>query len=244
MRKARIAIAAGVSPEKEEVFQGYPKVMLMEAYCRSVSETGGIPFVIPPTDEEDILRSQLECCDALLLTGGADIDPVLFGEEAIPLCEEPNPRRDRFDWLCLRLAEERNMPVFGICRGLQIMNAYYGGTLWQDLSLSSSSLRHSNKYNPDYPAHEITLERDSFLARAAGKEKLKVNSVHHQAIRDVAAGFRITARANDGVAEAIESVEKPFRAAVQWHPEMMLDSREESRAIFRALIALAMAEKP
>lgn len=244
MRKARIAIAAGVSPETDKLFQGYPKVMVMEAYCRSVSETGGIPFVIAPTDNEDVLRSQLEVCDALLLTGGADIDPVLFGEEAVPLCDEANPRRDRFDWLCLRLAEEMNMPVFGICRGLQIMNAYYGGTLWQDLSLSDSTLRHSNKHNPETPTHEIKIEEDSFLGKALGKTNLRVNSVHHQAAREIAPGFKVTARANDGVIEAIEALEQPLRTAVQWHPEMLLDTQEESRVIFREWIQLAMRKKP
>ena len=244
MKQARIAIAAGIGKEEGEIFQGYPKVMVMEAYCRAVEETGGIPFVIAPSFNEKTLEAQLDDMDALVLTGGADIAPQLYKEEPLPKIFESNPTRDRFDWALLKIAVDKKMPIFGVCRGLQMMNAFFGGSLWQDLSYSEMKLRHSFHKNPETPVHHVKVEKDSFLFRACQKERLEVNSVHHQAIRELAPGFKAVAHAADGCVEAIECTREgdPFIAAVQWHPEMLMVEDEDSRNIFKYFIQAA-AEK-
>lgn len=197
---------------------------LLEGYFTSILKAGGVPFILPPVDDTDSLISALESVDGLLLTGGADINPLFLGEEPIKELHSINPRRDRSELLLARLAADRQIPVLGICRGIQVMNAAFGGSLYQDIHVQreGTCIKHDQELGRSYASHTVQLEKDSLLYKLFGAETLPVNSFHHQAVKEVAPGFRVTARAADGVVEAMESTEYKSMVGVQWHPECFI----------------------
>ena len=190
-------------------------------YTRAVFRGGHVPLILPYTDRRDYARAMLDKCDALLLTGGGeDVDPVRYNCPPSALCRDVSARRDSFEWMLLDEAVRRRLPVFGICRGLQVINVYFGGTLYQDLptDFSSAATFHQTPANKWGVVHPVTIQPATRLQRARGVERLGVNSTHHQAIRELAPGFVASAVADDGIIEAIESADYPI-AAVQFHPE-------------------------
>lgn len=193
-------------------------------YYTSVLEAGAVPLVIPPFDNEEALLNLLDRVDGLLLSGGADLNPLYLNEEPIRELHGVNPCRDRQEWLLTRLAANRQLPLLGICRGIQVMNAALGGTLYQDIysQREGNCLKHSQDMPRECASHSVTLEPDSRLAAIMGTSRLYVNSFHHQAVKDPAPGFRVTALSPDGVVEAIESTEYKSMLGVQWHPECFL----------------------
>ena len=238
---------------------------LAKAYYDSVERAGGTPVIIPPTEREDSLLTTLNSIDALLLSGGADINPLFSGEEPIPALGGINAERDLSELLLCRLAANRQMPILGICRGIQTMAVALGGKVAQDISLplppsqgggtrssqedNCMHIKHSQEGDRSVPTHTVVLERDSTLFNIYARdfapfipydepfsEVMAVNSFHHQAVSDPGPHFRVAARAKDGVIEAIESTEyKPF-IGVQWHPECMDDSQQP---LFQWLVAEA-----
>lgn len=197
---------------------------LLEGYFTSILKAGGVPFILPPVDDTNSLISALESVDGILLTGGADINPLFLGEEPIKELHSINPRRDRSELLLARLAADRQIPVLGICRGIQVMNAAFGGSLYQDIHVQreGTCIKHDQELGRSYASHTVQLEKDSLLYKLFGAETLPVNSFHHQAVKEVAPGFRVTARAADGVVEAMESTEYKSMVGVQWHPECFI----------------------
>ena len=157
----------------------------------------------------------------MILSGGHDVDPRFYGEEPLQKIGATWPERDHFDMLLLKLAEENGIPVLGICRGAQIINVAHGGTLYQDLSYRKElTLKHMQGHTPALPTHSMEVEADSKLAEILGKTEFRVNSFHHQLIKDVAPDLKAVATAPDGVVEGIEN-KKGNVIAVQWHPEML-----------------------
>ncbi|WP_303974683.1 gamma-glutamyl-gamma-aminobutyrate hydrolase family protein, partial [Streptococcus merionis] len=214
-----------------------------EDYVLSVSKNGGVPMILPVTDEERVLDGYINSIDALILSGGHDVCPFNYGEEPSPKLGDTFPARDQFDFALLRKAKEKNIPILGICRGAQIINVYHGGTLWQDLSYADQPfLKHWQEHYPDLPTHSIRIERGSLLYQIFGEEKMMVNSFHHQVMRHVPEEFRVVARAADTAIEAIEHVNYRFLVGVQWHPEMLYLSRKEMNRLFKALINEARGE--
>lgn len=196
---------------------------LAQGYYMSVLEAGGTPVVIPPYDNQEALVSLLDSLDGIVLSGGADIDPDYLREEALD-CVSVNPRRDAQELLLVRLAVDRQIPILGICRGIQILAAALGGKLYQDIRTQHDreSIEHSQTIARGLPSHNVQLEKDSLLYQLFKKETLAVNSFHHQAVKEVPQGFRVTAVAPDGIIEGMESTAFRPILGVQWHPECFL----------------------
>ena len=214
---------------------------LAQAYYMSVVEAGGTPVVIPSYDDDKALVSLLDTLDGIVLSGGADIDPDYLGEEPLD-CISINPRRDRQELTLVRLAVERQIPVLGICRGIQVLTAALGGKLYQDIKIQHDrpSIEHSQTIARGLPSHEVKLEKDSLLYGFFGKETLSVNSFHHQAVKEVPAGFRVTASAPDGIIEGMESTTFRPIMGVQWHPEcFLLENDRTMLPIFEWLVEQA-----
>lgn len=205
-------------------------LMLAPGYYTSVLKAGGIPFVIPPFEDEDVLVKLLDEVDGVLLTGGADINPLFLHEEPVKELHGINPHRDRQELLLARLAANRQIPLLGICRGIQVMNAAFGGTLYQDIhvQMEGTRIKHSQELERSFASHTVRVEPDTLLAQILDAESVPVNSFHHQAVREPAPGFRVSARAADGVIEAIESTEYKSMIGVQWHPECFILNGDES----------------
>ena len=196
---------------------------LAQAYYMSVLEAGCTPVVIPSYDDEKALTSLLDSLDGIVLSGGADIDPEFLREEPLD-CVSINPRRDMQELLLVRLAVDRQIPVLGICRGIQVLAAALGGKLYQDIKSQHDRpcIEHSQTIARGLPSHEVTIKKDSLLYSLMGTETLAVNSFHHQAVKEVPAGFRVTATAPDGIIEGMESTTFRPILGVQWHPECFI----------------------
>ena len=212
------------------------------AYIDAVSRAGGLPVLIPLSLDEDDIRAIYARVQAVLLPGGGDLDPALYGGARHPLTTQVDLDRDRVEIQLTRQAVEDRKPFFGICRGAQVFNVALGGTLYQDLpSERPSNVQHAFPF-PEFPrehiAHPVKVEEESRLARLLGSPLVFVNSRHHQAVQDVAPGLSVVAHAPDGVVEALEISVHPFALAVQWHPEN-LQHQPEMRALFAAFVAAA-----
>ena len=170
---------------------------LAQGYYMSVLEAGGTPVVIPPYDNEKSLVSLLDTLDGIVLSGGADIDPDYLREEPLD-CVSVNPRRDAQELLLVHLAVARQIPVLGICRGIQTLAAALGGKLYQDIRTQHDRpcIEHSQTIARGLPSHQVSLEKDSLLYGLFQKDTLAVNSFHHQAVKEAPAGFRVTAWGN------------------------------------------------
>ena len=217
--------------------------MLAKAYYEQVIRAGATPLLIPPTTDRNVIVGVLDHIDGLLLTGGADVNPLWVGEEPSPHLHRINARRDLSELLLTRLAANRQIPILGICRGIQVLAMALNGTVQQDIyedylptgpagSLGPSTIKHSQDAVQAEPTHTVRIERDSILFSLYHKERMAVNSLHHQAVKDPGARFRTTAVAPDGVIEAIESTEFKSIMGVQWHPEHLGD---EGQRLFRWL---------
>ncbi len=204
-------------------------VSLLPGYYKSIIKAGGIPMVIPPSDDMSIIAGLLDSVDGILLSGGADINPLFMGEEPVNELHNINPYRDRQELLIVKMAANRQIPIFGICRGLQVMNVALGGTIYQDIysQIDGKLIKHSQDLDRAYASHLVNLEEDSMLSQIINATTLPVNSFHHQAIKDVAQGFKVCAIASDGVIEAIESTEYKSMIGVQWHPECFILNNDE-----------------
>ena len=196
---------------------------LAQGYYMSVLEAGGTPVVIPSYDNEKALVSILDTLDGLVLSGGADIDPDYLGEEPLD-CISVNPRRDAQELVLVRLAVERQIPILGICRGIQMLTAALGGKLYQDIKTQHGRpcIEHSQTIARGLPSHDVKIEKDSLLHSLMGTETLAVNSFHHQAVKEVPQGFWVTAMSEDGIIEGMESTTFRPILGVQWHPECFI----------------------
>jgi putative glutamine amidotransferase len=216
---------------------------LTRKYAEGVLQAGGVPLIVPHNLDEDSLHVVLDRLDGLLLSGGGDIDPVLFGEELHPATCEIEPDRDRVELTLARWVVERDVPFLAICRGVQVLNVALGGTLVQDIpSQVPDALQHSfdRKTTPrDYLAHPVKIDPSSQLARVMQLENAQSNSWHHQSIKQAAEGLLVTAVAPDGVIEAVEVPERRYAIGVQWHPEWLFEKRVEHQRLFEELVRAA-----
>jgi putative glutamine amidotransferase len=216
-------------------------ILLEEGYFRAIEAAGGLPVALPPLVSREAASECAALIHGLLLSGGPDIDPVHFGEEPTGT-QVITPERDAFELTLLGEATGRGMPVLAICRGAQVLNVFAGGDLYQDLSSQyPQALKHRQEAPAWYGTHRVDLVPGSLVARILGCTELRVNSFHHQGIRRVGAGFKASARAQDGLVEAIEAVGEEFVLGVQWHPERMWEKEERQARLFRAFVAACAA---
>ena len=239
------AVEAGLSPRGENVRpligvsanQKEGLSCINNTYIQSVADAGGAPVLIPVTTNLDALSAIVSQLDGLLLTGGGDINPLMWEEEPIPALQEGDPVRDTYDFMLLKLAADRCMPVFGICRGHQLINMAFGGSMYQDIRTQhpTETIKHSQQHDKAFASHTVTVEPNSLLGILTdNQDKIKVNSLHHQAVKEVAPGFKANATASDGINEGMEAY--PFYPlfSVQWHPETMAAAGDElMRELFR-----------
>ena len=205
---------------------------LPNSYVDAIERGGGTPVLLPPSFQIDV-GQLLDAVDGLVLTGGVDVDPQLYGEEPLPNMGRIDPKRDHFEIGITKKALGIGKPILAICRGHQVLNVAMGGTLYQDVpSQVKGSLKHYATTPLYYPSHSVVVKEGSRLHGMFDKEKLGVNTFHHQAVKDLGEGLVATAWAPDGVIESMEVPGDVFILGVQWHPERMIDG--EMLKIFQA----------
>lgn len=209
---------------------------LGQGYYQSVVAAGGVPMIIPPVEDVNTLVNTLDHIDALILSGGADINPLFGGDEPSPRLGGINRQRDLPELMITRLAYNRQIPILAICRGIQTLAVALGGKVAQDISIQAS-IKHSQEADRAEQTHSIKIAEDSILHRLYGEEKIYVNSFHHQAVKETGDKFRVVAKSPDGIIEAMESSEYKSIIGVQWHPECL----DEGKPLFRWLVEEAKA---
>ena len=232
--RPNIGVTAATERVSYGVWEEIPAIISPARYVQAVQRAGGRAVLLPPNSEDaKDPGGVLELLDALVVTGGAgDLDPTLYGDERHPETGPVQEERDAYELALVRGALEREMPILGICRGMQILNVAYGGTIEQHLPdvLGHEEHRHTPGIFAD---HEVRLDPDSLAARAAGANRTPVKSHHHQGIRDVGNGLAVTGRAaEDDAVEAIEDPSCAFVLGVLWHPE-----EDENSQLIKALVS-------
>ena len=227
-----VAVTASIRPEGDT-----RRVRLTAAYVTALERAGLIPLIVPPLSSADAAASVLDSVAGLVLTGGEDVDPARYGEKRHEKVVSVNAARDATEAALVEEARARGTPVLAICRGIQILNVALGGSLVQDIPTQcESTIDHDEEGARTSRSHEISIEPGSLIAKAVGTEHCSVNSFHHQSVKRVADGMRVTARSPDGIIEGIESTDEDWWAmGVQWHPEEMTESAEPwDRGLFKA----------
>ena len=221
MRKPRIGIVANMLASDGNPLSGMYRASINNYYVVSLEKAGCIPLMLPVILTKEDVGEQIEGLDGIVLSGGYDVDPTLYGEQPLP-CQGFTLREvDEYNIQVIFEAEKKGIPVMGICKGIQVMNVAFGGTLYQDIEKQKEgSLKHVQEAPGYNPSHYVSVEKGSFLDGVL-PERALVNSFHHQCVKDTAKGFKIIAKADDGVPESIEKTEGTFMLGVQWHPEMM-----------------------
>ena len=212
-------------------------IWMHPGYTDAVIRAGGLPIILPFADDRDIFIQSVEMCDGFLLTGGQDISPELYGDTKRYRSVKTCPTRDNMEEYILERAVELDKPLLGICRGLQLMNAVLGGTLYQHLPReTNSSIVHLLTPPYENAVHGVRLDPDSPLAYLLGKQRITVNSYHHQGIKELSPKLKCMARAEDRLVEAVYMPSKRFIWAVQWHPEMTCKSDNNSQKLFDVFV--------
>ena len=214
------------------------------SYINAIEHVGGTPILLPLVRQDSCIADFLSMIDGLLLSGGVDVDPFFYGEEPKPKMGRIDVSRDYVEsWLITR-AIEMNLPILGICRGIQMLNVAAGGTLYQDLSMSSNPvLKHRQMAPGSHATHTIHVREGSRLMDILKHSKFRVNSFHHQAVKDAAPGFVVTASTRDGIIEAIEDTRHDFVVGVQFHPELMWENTPPIMTLFATFVSEAKAYK-
>ena len=236
MSRPLIGITCGPRYVEGRLFYGS-----LPGYSKSVAQAGGSPVLITPNLDEDALRGIYERLDGLLIAGGGDVDPSYYGMAGDGLVRDVDQARDFTEISVTRWAADENKPLLGICRGCQVVNVALGGSLYRDIPKEHpgfNGIDHDlwGKFPRDHRAHTVNIEPQTHLASAVGETTPKVNSMHHQALRDVATRLVAVATATDGVIEGVEMPDARFFVGVQWHPEEMTDDSEPMRHLFETFV--------
>jgi putative glutamine amidotransferase len=244
MKSPIIGISAALLPIESGSFIGLERSTVGHDYVQAVQEAGGVPFVMPIVKEKKLIEQQMDFVDGLLLSGGEDVCPLQYGEEPDKGLEAICPKRDFYELELIHAAVRLNKPILGICRGLQLLNVAFGGTLYQDIALSfPTALQHHSKVKPDEATHNVAILPNTILHRIINEDTILTNSFHHQAIKNVAPHLLVNARAKDGMIEGIENANGRFILGVQWHPELMFAKHPHMLKLFHAFIEAARKKR-
>lgn len=227
----------GISGNRK-LLDGFNRDYVFDHYSTCIEKIGAAPMILPITTKEEVAKTYIDRIDALIMTGGIDVNPFLYGEELAGETEVPFIERDNFDFMLIKAALNKNIPILGICRGMQIMNVYLGGSLHQDIKYyGDTNIQHVQRSNHHEAVHFVDIEKGSLLHTLIGG-KQKVNSVHHQCIKELGSGLKASAlSSSDKIIEAYESVDKNRILGIQWHPEMMYaEGNTEMEDIFKFLL--------
>lgn len=233
MNRPMIGVVPLIDEEKESYW-------MLPGYMTGIEAAGGLPVMLPLTVNGEEIVQLAESIDGFLFTGGQDVAPSVYGEKKKNTCGEPCPLRDEMERKLLQQILKLDKPFLGICRGIQFINAALGGSLYQDLPTEHPSVLEHHQAPPyDLPVHEVILVEKTPLAELLGKDRLSVNSYHHQAVKALAPMACAMAYAVDGLVEALYLPERSFAWALQWHPEFSYQGNEDSRKIFGAFVEAA-----
>ena len=214
-------------------------IWMVPGYMEGIRSAGGLPLILPLKADEEMVAQVCGLCGGFLFTGGHDVDPALYGEEKGPFCGPQNGDRDVLEKAVFAYALEKDLPIFGICRGIQLINALCGGTLYQDIPReyeAEEKVEHHMKPPYDLPCHRVEILPDTPLFHLLGRGELAVNSYHHQAVKELAPSLRPMAVSEDGLTEALYMPGKRFIQAVQWHPEFCFRTDEAARKLFESFV--------
>lgn len=237
MKNPVIGILTNVLIVEEGPYIGGERIYVNRDYIKNVLKSGGIPLLLPIIDDIEIIQKQIEGLDGLILSGGQDVNPKLYGQAPSPFLGAVRDDRDFFEIHALQAAFARRIPILGVCRGMQLLNVAFGGTLHQDIP-QELGFDHQQKHHRHDPCHKVEIYSDTLLHKILENSHIDTNSFHHQSVKDLASCFRINARSEDGVIEGIEHKEG-FVLGVQWHPEMMVEKHHDMQKLFSALVAAA-----
>jgi putative glutamine amidotransferase len=228
--KPIIGITPLVDDEKHSIW-------MLPGYMDGIMAAGGLPIILPLTDLAEDANALAGMIDGLLLAGGHDVDPARYGAARSALCGHPHTGRDTLEYLLLDVMLRTDKPVFGICRGIQLLNVYLGGTLYQDIPAEMGTrVAHAQKPPYDIPSHTVAVAAHTPLYDIVHKAALSVNSYHHQGVRALANGLVPMAHADDGLVEAVYMPDRRYVLAIQWHPEFSYRKHEDQLQLFRAFV--------
>lgn len=224
----------GVIPLYDDEKESY---WMLPGYMKMLEEENAIPMMLPLTSKKEELDYFLEICGGFLLTGGHDVSPLLYRADKKPWCGQCCELRDDMERYILSKAVKQNKSVLGVCRGVQLMNACFGGTLYQDLKTEyTSSIDHHMIPPYNRVAHQVAVQKSSPLYDILNRDQIGVNSYHHQAIKTLSPDFQTAAVSEDGLIESIYMPSKKFVVGVQWHPEFSYEVDENSRKLIKAFV--------
>lgn len=217
---------------------GIAKIFVNEDYSNAIEKVAGIPMIIPPVCRDELIENFVDLCDGFVITGGRDVHPMTYNALPNQKCDDFDKDVDDAHIKLIKLALKKDKPVLGICRGCQLLNVALGGTLYQDIETEAEFKTHGHVFQhiKTDVVHPINIENDSILYRMFKQEKINVNSIHHQAVKETGEGVEICAKANDGIIECIAVKNKKFALGIQWHPEMLLDKYNSMLCIFEEFI--------
>src|SRR5699024_9230003 len=225
-----------------DVFHGLPVSYTPQGFIKGLLKTEAVPLIFPIADDETAAE-YVHQVDGILLAGGQDVSPHLYNEEPHVKLEETSPARDQFEMTIIKEAWSQNKPILAVCRGMQLLNVLFGGTLYQDLEDFASPLQHLQASNPDVGSHTVDIASGSWLSGIYGEQYL-VNSYHHQGIKNLSETFRAVAWSKDGLVEGIECMDTSRKViGVQWHPELMIENDLIMQSLFYAFFQLVKNEQ-
>jgi putative glutamine amidotransferase len=237
LKQNRVVVATTTYDHTCNNILGMQASAIPYSYLNALIQAKAIPLLIPVISDQNAIDALMDMAHGLMLIGGPDIAPSHFGQTAQPGLREVTPIRDAVELTLTRRALAEKIPIFAICRGIQVLNVAAGGTLFQDIANQLPGAQKHDQYpdhGPSHLAHPIQIEADCRIAAICGRTRMTVNSLHHQAIDRVGAGLSIVARSSDGIIEAIEAKDDRWVVGVQWHPEWMLENREDMPALFKS----------